>query len=159
MSIQNHKRLLFLFRFFIYAAILFYIGTYKYNVVIVDGDSMKSTYLDKDVSLIDYSYYKFNRPEVGDVICAEVPEETRQATKTINVIKRIVAEEGAYVQIRNGSIFVNNKINTDYSIKKSPLTLQPTKLHKDQYFIIGDNREESTFYIISKSQIIGKVLL
>ena len=97
MSIENHKRLLFLFRFFIYATILCYIVTYKYNVVIVDGDSMKSTYSDKDVSLIDYSYYKLNRPEVGDVICAEVPEETRQATKTINVIKRIVAEEGAYV--------------------------------------------------------------
>lgn len=159
MKVENHKRLLFLFRFFIYAAIFCYITTYKYNVVIVDGNSMSVEYVDKDVSLIDYSYYKFNRPEVGDVICAEVTEETRQAAKTVIVIKRIMAEEGAYVQIRSGSIFVNNKINTDYSIKKSPLTLQPTKLLKDQYFIIGDNREESTFYIISKSQIIGKVLL
>lgn len=159
MKVENHKRLLFLFRFFIYAAVCCYIATYKYNVVIVEGNSMSMEYVDKDISLIDYGYYHTRDPEIGDVVCAEIYEEDRGEIKSVNVIKRVMAEEGAFVQIREGSLFINNKKNTDYSTNKSPLSLQPTKLQKQQYFIIGDNREDSMFYIISRKQIIGKVLL
>ena len=48
MSIKNHKRLLFLFRFFLYAALVCYIVNYRYNFVFVMGGSMKEMYKHRD---------------------------------------------------------------------------------------------------------------
>lgn len=159
MSIQNHKLLFSLFRWFVYVCFFCYLLNYKYNFVFVSGTSMEDTYVDNDWSIVSYDYYKKSPPKVGDVICAEVFEETQKEIRAITVIKRILAEEGDWVEIKDGQIIINQKTNTDFSSDKYPLSLSKTKLGASQYFIIGDNRDESMYYIISKEQILGKVLL
>ena len=158
MSIKSHKRLLLLFRFFLYAALVCYVANYRYNFVFVRGESMKEMYEHRDVSVISYRYYKNSIPEIGDVICAEPVESARRKLKVIRVIKRIMAEEGDEVEIATGNLIINQKTNTLFAKGKTPLNMNKIQLQKDQYFIIGDNRNISAFYIISKHQIIGKVL-
>jgi len=158
MSIRNHKRLLLLFRFFLYAALVCYIVNYRYNFVFVIGGSMKEMYKHRDVSVVSYKYYKNNALEVGDVVCAEPMEDLVRKIKVIRVIKRIMAEEGDEVEIAGGNLIVNQKTNTFFAKGETPLKMSKVKLKKDQYFIIGDNRDISAFYIVSKHQIVGKVL-
>jgi signal peptidase I len=158
MSIKNHKRLLFLFRFFLYAALVCYIVSYRYNFVFVMGGSMKEMYKHRDLSVVSYKYYENSDPEVGDVVCAEPTEDLVRKIKVVRVIKRIMAEEGDEVEIAGGNLIVNQKTNTLFAKGKTPLKMDKVKLQKDQYFIIGDNRDISAFYIVSKHQIVGKVL-
>ena len=158
MSRKNHKLLLCLFRYFLYVYFFCYLLNYKYNFVVVSGTSMEDTYFDHDWSVVSYDYYKSSAPEIGDIICAEILEETDSSIKEVVVIKRILAEEGDWIEIKDGQIIINQKTNTDFSSNKYPLSLLKTKLSTSQYFIIGDNRDESMYYIISKEQVLGKVL-
>ena len=92
------------------------------------------------------------------MVCAEPTEDLVRKIKVIRVIKRIMAEEGDEVEIAGGNLIVNQKTNTLFAKGETPLKMDKVKLQKDQYFIIGDNRDISAFYIVSKHQIVGKVL-
>jgi signal peptidase I len=119
---------------------------------------MKESYEHRDVSIVSYGYYKNSAPKVGDVVCAEPVEDSPRKAEVVGVIKRIMAEEGDEIEITGGDLVINQKTNTLFAKGKTPLMMLKTKLKKDQYFIIGDNRDISAFYIISKHQIVGKVL-
>jgi len=80
------------------------------------------------------------------------------------IIKRIIGIPNDEIEIKNGYVFVNDKKVDDIFTKNSGIINNKLKLNFNEYFVLGDNREESIdsryeeIGIIKKEQIIGKVL-
>lgn len=148
---------------FLYATItLFfvamYISTNIFQLQLIQGNSMSPTYHNWQLVILQKNISTLNR---GDVITFY-----SSSLDTI-LIKRIVATPGDTVYISNGILYVNTQASTvipkgtliDYAgTLESPLTLDV-----NQYFVLGDNIENSidSRYIeigcISKEDILGKV--
>jgi signal peptidase I len=85
-------------------------------------------------------------PERGDVVVFEYPEDP-----SVDYIKRVVGEPGDLIEIRDKQVYVNGdpldepyKQHTDPHIQNSPRdNFGPYTVPEGQYFMMGDNRDES----------------
>ena len=83
-----------------------------------------------------------------------------------NYVKRVIGVPGDTVQIKNGTVYVNGKAfdeETDVaSIEDAGLAAEEITLGAEEYFVLGDNRNnsEDSRYAnignIKKDYIIGK---
>lgn len=84
------------------------------------------------------------------------------------LIKRIIAVPGDTIQIINGIVYVNNMpsplLPQDQPLSYSGIASSPLHLSSDEYFVLGDNLEESKdsrypeIGCITQDIILGKVL-
>ena len=141
--------------------ITYFCGQYK-----VVGNSMNKTLANKDTLLINSLKYKLTSPERYDVIVFNKKEKNGDQVK---YVKRIVGLPGETIQIKDGYIFVNDKkINNKYiknKIVNAGLASEKIKLSFDEYFVIGDNVNNSedsrsnTVSNVKKSEIQGQAWL
>lgn len=131
----------------------------------VDGSSMEPTLTDGDNLWVDRLSYVFGEPERFDVIIFNYDEDT-------TYVKRIIGLPGETVRIdQNGNIYINEQLlKENYGMEPIlPSNLgrasQPVVLGEDEYFVLGDNRNNSSdsrwadVGNVSKEDIIGKVIL
>ena len=110
----------------------------------VVGSSMESTLSDGDNLIVDKITYRFSNPERYDIIVFPFQYEANTY-----YIKRIIGMPGETVRIdSDGVIYINDKelkeyygreIITDPGIARNEITLG-----EDEYFVMGDNRNNST---------------
>ena len=128
----------------------------------VSGSSMEPTLSNNDQLILDKISYRFSEPQRFDIIVFPF----QYAEKTFYV-KRIIGLPGETVQIDlQGNIYINGQIlNEDYgkeTIKFAGLAVEPITLGDDEYFVMGDNRNNSSdsrdpsVGNIRRSNIIGK---
>ena len=76
-----------------------------------------------------------------------------------DVIKRIIALPGETISCERGQLFLNGKKYTDEYGDGYTNDFETIKLGKDEYFILGDNRDDSydssELGPVNKSQIKG----
>ncbi len=131
----------------------------------VDGESMMPTLNDKDNLWVDKLSYTFGDPKRFDVIIFNYNEDT-------TYVKRIIGLPGESVRIdKDGKIYINDRLLVeDYGKEKiSSNNLgranQPVLLGKDEYFVLGDNRNNSSdsrwadVGNVQREDIVGKVVL
>lgn len=131
----------------------------------VDGNSMNKTLNDKDNLWVDKLSYTFGDPERFDIIIFNYDEDT-------TYVKRIIGLPGETVRIdQKGQIFINEQLLVEnYGMEIIlPNNLgranQPVLLGKDEYFVLGDNRNNSSdsrwadVGNVSREDIVGKVVL
>ncbi len=128
----------------------------------VSGVSMDPTLSDGDRVLIDRMTGPRLSPKREDMI-AFVPTASAGEIS----IKRVVAVPGDTVSISSGVLYVNGE--TEHSLSSLPrildagLASETLTLGPDEYFVLGDNRNNSqdsryaSVGMISKKQMIGKV--
>lgn len=109
----------------------------------VIGSSMEDTLYDKDNIIVEKVSYRFGEPERFDVIV--FPYEYNKKT---NFVKRIIGLPGETVYIdENGVIYINDVVlNENYGkevISDPGIASKPIKLAEDEYFVLGDNRNNS----------------
>lgn len=132
---------------------------------VVVGHSMNPTLSDGDNLIVDKITYKFNDPERFDIIVFPYRYE-----KNTYYIKRIIGLPGERVRIDiEGNIYINDKIlKENYGaepILDPGVAFNEIKLGKDEYFVLGDNRNHSSdsrneaVGNIRRSEIIGKAWL
>lgn len=128
----------------------------------VSGSSMEPTLSNNDQLILDKISYRFSEPQRFDIIVFPF----QYAEKTFYV-KRIIGLPGEIVQIDlQGNIYINGQIlNEDYgkeTINFAGLAVEPITLGDDEYFVMGDNRNNSSdsrdpsVGNIRRSNIIGK---
>lgn len=123
----------------------------------VSGDSMYSTLEDGDNLWIDKLSYKFNEPERFDIVV--FPFHSSE----VFYIKRIIGLPGETVRIdEDGNIYIDGEIleeNYGYEII-SPSMIgradEEIKLGADEYFVMGDNRNDSKD---SRTEEVGNIHL
>jgi len=126
---------------------------------IVVGSSMEPSLHDGQRLLINRAVYFFREPEAGEVIVFKPPKNPRD-----EYIKRIVALPGDTVEIKMGVVYVNGSPLDELYIKDQPsYTLSPTKIPENEYFVLGDNRNNSNDshkgWTVPQQNIVGKAWL
>ncbi len=128
----------------------------------VVGQSMSPTLESGDEILVNRFVYKVSQPKVDDIIVF-LPNGNE---KSHYYIKRVVAVPGDKVQIKNGTLYVNGEEVKDSfesdSMEDAGLAEEEITVGEDEYFVLGDNRnnsEDSRYANIGnvkKEYIIGK---
>lgn len=125
--------------------------------------SMEPTIQVGDKVRINRLSYVFGAPKRGDIIAFKKSDDEDASTH----IKRVVGIPGDTVQIKDGLILLNGETYMETGkypkINNPGLAEEPIKLGNGEYFVLGDNRnnsEDSRFAdmgTVSKNLIVGKV--
>lgn len=115
--------------------------TYVGQRTMVDGRSMNPTLNDGDNLIVEKLSYRFHDPERFDIIVFPFDD-------TKFYIKRIIGLPGETVQIDyDGNIYINGEIlEEDYGLETildPGRAAEPITLGDDEYFVLGDNRNNS----------------
>lgn len=110
----------------------------------VSGSSMEPTLHHGDQLILDKLSYHFSEPERFDIIV--FPFQYEEKTY---YVKRIIGLPGETVQIDlSGNIYINGEIlEEDYGLEPinfPGLAQDPITLGEDEYFVLGDNRNNSS---------------
>jgi signal peptidase I len=162
---ENKSMLRELFELLGYMAVVLVLAglivTFIGQRTMVSGSSMESTLSDKDNLIVDKITYRFSNPKRFDIIV--FPFQYEEDTY---YIKRIIGMPGETIQIIDGNILINGEVlEESYGrevIKSSGRASEPITLGDDEYFVMGDNRNESAdsrepdVGNIKKDDIIGR---
>ena len=132
----------------------------------VDGHSMDPTLADGQTLILDKVSYRFRDPERYDIIVFPFEENGKKE----HFIKRIIGLPGETVQIIDGYVYINGeKLESDIygaEVMKNPgRAAEPITLGDDEYFVLGDNRNNSRdgrypeVGNIKRSDITGRAFL
>ena len=157
-----------LLSFLAYAALVFGITfliiTFVGQRTKVSGNSMYDTLENGDNLILEKLSYRFHEPERFDIVVFRYTHK-----KNTFYIKRVIGLPGETVQIVDSKIYINGEIleeNYGYEpIQDAKRASQPITLGEDEYFVLGDNRNDSSdsrdpaVGNVTRSQIIGKAWL
>lgn len=128
----------------------------------VVGQSMAETLNGGDEILVNRFIYKVTNPKQNDIIVF-LPNGNE---KSHYYVKRVVAVPGDTVLIQDGALYVNGELFDEEievaSMEDAGLAAEEITLGEDEYFVLGDNRNnsEDSRYAnignIKKEYIIGK---
>lgn len=110
---------------------------------LVSGSSMEPTFNDGNYLLVDELSYDFRAPERGEVVVFRYPSDPGSY-----FIKRIIGLPGETVTIREGRVSVTSAqgtevLNESYTLKNDTTSNAEQTLGKEEYFVMGDNRNFS----------------
>ena len=102
-------------------------------------------------------------PKRGDIIAFRTSEDKKASIH----IKRVIALPGETVQIRDGQILINGEVYNEKdefpAITNAGLASEPITVGKGQYFVLGDNRNNSEdsrhngMGLVDSDRIVGKL--
>jgi len=137
-------------------------AAFCYSVPVQDS-SMAPTVISGDRVLVNRAAFRFGRPGRYDVIAYQ-PSNSLDTTVRI---KRVIGLPGDTIRIRDGLIVINDETyieDREFPSMVNPgLAAEPIKLGENEYFVLGDNRndsQDSRFADVgnlSRNDIIGKV--
>ena len=129
------------------------------NVV---GQAMAQNLNNGDSVLMNRFVYIMSNPEAGDVVVFQ-PNGNE---KSHYYIRRVIGVPGDTVQIKNGAVYINGELFdekvTVSSMEDAGVASEEIKLENGEYFVLGDNRNnsEDSRYAnignIKKEYIVGK---
>ena len=147
--------------FLIVVAVMVFVVKFIGQRTVVIGDSMQTTLSDGDDLITDKITYRFRDPKRFDIVVFPFKENTSKL-----LIKRIIGMPGETVQIKNGKVYINGyELQENYGIavmNDAGLASEPILLGEDEYFVLGDNRnnsQDSRFSSVgnvSRSDLIGR---
>jgi signal peptidase I len=151
-----------LFRDIFWSMVLFLMIYIPINMITarayVEGPSMQPNFYTNDLIVVNRMVYYFGAPSRGDVIVLRNPVNAADD----DLIKRIVGLPGETVEIKNGRVFINGLMLEESYIKDFCQGFCDGTWHlkNDQYFILGDNRNNSmdshSFGPINRNLIVGE---
>ena len=146
-------------------AIALPIRTFVFEPIRVDGESMCDTLQNGEVMIVTKPEYLVGDPERGDVIICKYPGRKE------NFVKRVMGVPGDVISIISNVVYRNGeKLDEPYltpSRNDNGFSMAPFELGEDEYFVMGDNRDNShdsrNYYsysrpsAITRDMIVGKV--
>lgn len=123
----------------------------------VDGSSMEPTLHSGQLVLVNRLAYKIGEPTYGDIVVFYYPRDPDQ-----EYIKRLIGLPGDHISVQNGQVSVNDiPLNEPY-IAAAPMYAGEWDVPQNQYFVLGDNRNNSSdshqWGMVPVDFVIGKAL-
>ena len=140
--------------------IIFVVVQNTIQVSIVSGSSMEPDLHNGERILVNKVGYSFHQPERGDVVIFHPPRNSESTP----FIKRIIGLPGDTVEIKGGKVYINGSPLDEPYIEDPPnYTLSQRKIQPDNYFVLGDNRNNTSdshiWGTVPRENIIGEALL
>ena len=136
----------------------FFIITFLYQPVKVEGTSMAPQLHDQDRLFINKFAYNFEKIERDDVVVFYYPRDTQKS-----YIKRVIGLPGDTVRIVDGQVYVNGtEVNEPYvpARYRDVRSMDEFKVPEGEYFVMGDHRSISSdsrdFGSVARNLIYGK---
>lgn len=128
---------------FIFMVIVVIVPKYVFSKTIVDGDSMETSLHNEDYLIQDKISYQFHQPKRFDVVVFYSPIIEKE-----HWVKRVIGLPGETVQIIDGRVYINGKILEEDIYGKEliidpGIAKVPIVVPEGEYFVMGDNRNES----------------
>jgi signal peptidase I len=148
------------------------IDTFVMQPHIVKGNSMLPDFHTKERIFTESVSYRFYPPKRGDVVVFKYPYAPEN-----EYIKRIVGLPGEEIRLNDGEVTIFNSQNPQGLLIKEPYLKNGTKtlgkkfladnttykIPNDTYFVLGDNREESSdsreWGTVPKNNLVGRVFI
>ena len=119
----------------------------------VSGSSMETTLSDKDQLIVDKMTYRFRDPKRYDIVV--FPYQYQDNTY---YIKRIIGLPGETVQILSGMVYIDGmRLDEHYGnemMENPGIAEEPLTLDENEYFVLGDNRNNSSD---SRASVVGLI--
>ncbi len=132
----------------------------------IPSDSMMPTLQVRDRLVVEKVSYRLHDPNPGDIVVFQPPPQLQTQGFRANqaFIKRIIGLPGQRVEVRQGVVYVNSYALTEPYIAEPPeYEFGPLTVPADQYFVMGDNRNNSNdshiWGFLPKDNIIGRATL
>ena len=141
------------------------VGIMLFQTVTMQESSMEPTIEVGDRFFINRVIYKFSSPKRGDLIVFR----TNASDDAALHIRRVIGLPGETIQISGGRILIDGEVykeGKDFPMISNPgLASSSITLESGEYFVLGDNRNNSSdsrdpsVGIIQKKDIIGRAWL
>jgi signal peptidase I len=136
----------------------FFIITFLYQPVKVEGTSMAPQLHDQDRLFINKFAYNFEKIERDDVVVFYYPRDTQKS-----YIKRVIGLPGDSVRIVDGQVYVNGTAVEEPYVPahyRDVRSMDEFKVPQGEYFVMGDHRSISSdsrdFGPVARNLIYGK---
>ncbi len=144
------------------------INSFVFFFARVEGNSMLGTLKDGEVLFVWRAGYVFGQPQRGDIVICHYPKTKDGGyldQKNTCYVKRVIGLPGDTVSIRQGTVYINGE-----ALKESYLETERTDsqsmeavvLEEGEYFLMGDNRSDSTdsrrMGAVERGKILGKAV-
>lgn len=167
-EVEERNALREVLSFLVYVAVIFgctfLIIMFVAQRTSVSGPSMNDTLQDGDQLILEKISYRFRDPERFDIVVFRFAH-----AKDIFYIKRVIGLPGETVQIIGSDIYIDGELlEEDYGrepIQDPKLAAEPITLGEDEYFVLGDNRNNSSdsrdpsVANVKREQIVGRAWL
>lgn len=135
---------------------------YGLETMTVSGEYMSPTLKDGDSILISKLSYKIHGIRRNDVIVVQ-ENGSEHSYFTLN---RVIGLPGETVLIKEGQVYIDGKLfkeKLDFPLMENGgMALEAVTLEQDEYFVLGDNRNEcedsrnANIGNVHKSDVVGK---
>ncbi|MBI3609716.1 MAG: signal peptidase I [Nitrospirae bacterium] len=118
----------------------------------------------------DLDLFPIRAPHRMDIVVFKYPED-----ETKDFIKRVIGEPGDVVEVRNKTVYVNDRpLVEPYTIHRDPMVFPPGSqsprdnwgpitVPEESYFVMGDNRDQSLdsrfWGFVKRQKIKGKAFV
>ena len=139
------------------------ISRFVFLSVEVDGSSMVPTLADSGSYWLNRLAYIRSQPQRLDIVVVKDPRDG------VLVVKRIIAMPGQSIYFNKGKVYLNGKLLAEPYLPDKTYTFALEKksgdelilVGNDQYFVMGDNRGNSTdsrvYGTVPRHNILGKL--
>lgn len=146
-------------------AVFILLGVFVAQPVVVEGISMLPQLHDGERLLVNkLIYYKiksvsWGHIQRGDIVVFWYPDDPEKS-----YVKRVIGLPGETVEVRKGKVFINGtRLDENYldePYNKNLPNLTPQKVRDHHYFVMGDNRDNSSdsraWGLVPEKYIYGK---
>ena len=127
----------------------------------IPSEAMAPTLQIGDRLIVNKQIYRDRPPQRGDIIVFNPPQILREQNYTEAFIKRIVGLPNEKVEIKEGKVYINDRVLVENANLKPPnYQWGPQIVSKNSYFVLGDSRNNSYdsryWGYVQRELIIGK---
>ena len=123
----------------------------------VDKISMRPTLEPGQLLLVNKTAYRFGEVQRGDIVVFHYPLNPSE-----DYIKRVIGVPGDAVLVENGEVFVNGQQLVEDYISEPPAYSGEWLVPEDNYFVLGDNRNQSSdshrWGFVPEENMLGKAI-